>query len=161
MPRNTARGNRPGFHAIPLPRPLAILPTSGASVSETAGRSAKVPHSDKRQRVHKVDTRWGGVEYAFLVAASQAAGLTKGGYIRALVLGCPGPRSLRTPSVNAEALARATAELSRVGNNINQVARRLNSARVHIGSQECSLALAEVRAALTAILRIVGREPAP
>jgi hypothetical protein len=116
--------------------------------------------SEKRRRAHKVDTRWDGIEHASLAAAAHAAGLTKGGYIRALVLGCPGPRSQRVPSVNVEALARATAALSRVGNNINQIARVLNAGGTHVTTHECSLALAEVRAALTAILQIVGR-PTP
>ena len=89
--------------------------------------------SEKRRRVHKVDTRWDGIEHASLAAAAQTTGLTKGGYIRALVLGCPGPRSQRAPSVNAlalahatEALYKATKAINKVGSNMNQIARVLN-----------------------------------
>jgi mobilization protein NikA len=117
--------------------------------------------SEKRRRVHKVDTRWDGIEHAFLTAAAQTAGLAKGGYIRALVLGCPGPRSQRAPSVNALALAQATAALNKVGSNLNQIARVLNAGGANVTTKEYLAALREVRAVLAAILNIVGRESHP
>ena len=128
--------------------------------------------SEKRRRVHKSDTRWDDIEHAFLTAAAHAAGLTRGGYIRALVLGCPGPRSQRAPSVNALALAEATSALNRatgainkVGSNMNQIARVLNWGGAHVTGREYLAALREYLAALremrmvlAAILKIVGRE---
>jgi hypothetical protein len=126
-----------------------------------ASRTSAAMHgsgSEKRQRVHKVDTRWDGIEHASLAAAAQTAGLTKGGYIRALVLGCPGPRSQRAPSVNAQALAQATAALNKVGSNLNQIARVLNSGGANVTTGECSSAINDVRAALSCILQIVGRD---
>jgi hypothetical protein len=120
--------------------------------------------SEKRRRMHKSDTRWDDIEHASLIAAAQAAGLTKGGYIRALVLGCPGPRSLRAPSVNARALAEATVALNKatgainkVGSNMNQIARVLNSGGAHVTTKEYLAALRDVRVALAGILEIVGR----
>ena len=95
-----------------------------------------------------------------LAAAAQTTGLTKGGYIRALVLGCPGPRSQRAPSVNALALAKATAALNRVGNNLNQAVRLLNAGGASLTTKEYLSAVREVRAALAGILQIVGREDA-
>ena len=115
---------------------------------------------EKRQRVHKVDTRWDGIEHASLIAAAQTAGLTKGGYIRALVLGCPGPRSQRAPSVNAQALAQATAALNKVGSNLNQIARILNSGGSSVTTREYLAALREVRAVLACMLKLAGREDA-
>lgn len=120
--------------------------------------SATMRGGEKRQRVHKVDTRWDGIEHASLVAAAQTAGLTKGGYIRALVLGCPGPRSQRAPSLNALALARATAALNRVGSNLNQVARVLNAGGANLTTKEYLAALRDVRAVLASILKIAGRD---
>jgi hypothetical protein len=124
--------------------------------------------SEKRRRVHKAGSRWDDNEHAFLTAAAQAAGLTKGGYIRALVLGCPGPRSLRAPSVNALALAEATAALNKatgainkVGSNMNQIARVLNAGGAHVTTKEYLSALREVRLVLAAILKIVGRGDQP
>ena len=115
--------------------------------------------SEKRRRVHKVDTRWDGIEHASLTAAAQTAGLTKGGYIRALVLGCPGPRSQRAPSVNAQALAQATAALNKAGGLLNQIARVLNSGGNHVTTREYLAALRELRMVLASILVIAGREP--
>ena len=123
--------------------------------------SAAVRGSEKRRRGHKVDTRWDGIEHAFLAAAAQTAGLSKGGYIRALVLGCPGPRSQRAPSVNAVALAHATAALNKVGSNLNQIARVLNAGGANVTTKEYLAALREVRAVLASMLRIVGRESHP
>jgi len=114
---------------------------------------------EKRQRVHKVDTRWDGIEHASLIAAAQTTGLTKGGYIRALVLGCPGPRSQRAPSINAQALAEATAALSKVASNINQIAKVLNSGGNTVTTREYLAALREVRVVLASMLAAAGREP--
>jgi len=113
--------------------------------------------SEKRQRVHKVDTRWDGIEHAFLVAAAQSAGLTKGGYIRALVLGCPGPRARRSPSIEIEALARATAALNKVGGLLNQIAKRLRVGGSISLAHSSFAALAETRMAVAEILQIVGQ----
>jgi hypothetical protein len=124
--------------------------------------------SEKRRRVHKADSRWDDIEHAFLTAAAHAAGLTRGGYIRALVLGCPGPRSQRAPSVNALALAeatlalnKATGAINKVGSNMNQIARVLNWGGAHVTTKEYLAALRELRVVLAAILRIVGRESHP
>ena len=117
--------------------------------------------SEKRRRVHQVDTRWDDIEHGFLTAAAQTAGLAKGGYIRALVLGCPGPRSQRAPSVNALALAQATAALNKVGSNLNQIARVLNAGGAHVTTKEYLAALREVRTVLAAMIRIAGRAPRP
>lgn len=77
------------------------------------------------------------------------------------MLGTPGPRARRSPPVNAEALARATAALNKVGSNLNQIAHVLNAGGSGLTTQECFAALAEVRAALSRILEIVGRKDRP
>ena len=129
--------------------------------ASSASAAMRGSGSEKRRRMHKVDSRWDDVEHASLAAAAQTTGLTKGGYIRALVLGCPGPRSQRAPSVNALALAQATAALNKVGSNLNQIARVLNAGGAHVTTKESLAALREVRAVLACILNIVGREPRP
>ena len=126
---------------------------------KVARTSATMRGGEKRQRVHKVDTRWDGIEHASLIAAAQTTGLTKGGYIRALVLGCPGPRSQRAPSINAQALAEATAALSKVASNINQIANVLNSGGNTVTTREYLAALREVRVVLASMLAAAGREP--
>ncbi len=113
--------------------------------------------SARRQRVHKVDTRWDELEFASLLAASHATGLTRGGYIRALVTGTPGPRAQRAPSFDARALAQATAALNKVGSNLNQMARILNAGGADITTRECCAVLNDVRGAVACILDIVAR----
>ena len=162
-------GNPAGFQTFPpaVCRCSSFMagPPMNASPTSAAMRGSG---SEKRRRVHKVDTRWDGIEHASLAAAAQTTGLTKGGYIRALVLGCPGPRSQRAPSVNALALAEATVALNKatgainkVGSNMNQIARVLNSGGAHVTTKEYLAALREVRVVLATILKIVGRESHP
>lgn len=116
--------------------------------------------SECRQRVHKVDTRWDNIEYASLLAATQATGLTRGGYIRALVLGCAGPRAQYAPSLDAQALGQATAALNKVGSNLNQIGRVLNSGGATITARECFDAFREVRAAVARMVDIAERREA-
>lgn len=123
-----------------------------------AKTSASGRPSERRQRVYKVDTRWDEIEYIALLAAAEATGLTRGGYIRALVTGCAGERALRVPSFDARALGAATVALNRVGNNINQIATVLNSGGATVTARECVSVLGDVRAAVACILDIVGRE---
>jgi hypothetical protein len=122
---------------------------------------ARIPASkrrpERRHRVHKVDTRWDPIEYASLDASARAAGLTRGGYIRALVLGSAGPRSRRSPSIKLEALAHATAALNKAGSNLNQIARILNAGGSVSLAHSSFAALAETRTAVVRILDIVGR----
>lgn len=123
-----------------------------------ARKSASGRPSEQRQRVYKVDTRWDEIEYVALLAAAQSTGLTRGGYIRALVTGQAGPRAQRAPSFDARALAVASAALNRVGSNLNQVARVLNVAGATITSGECRAVLHDVRTAVGSILDIVATE---
>ena len=115
--------------------------------------------SEQRQRVYKVDTRWDEIEYIALLSAAESTGLSRGGYIRALVTGCAGPRAQRAaPSFDARALGAVTVALNRVGNNINQIANVLNAGGSTVTAGECVAVLGEVRAAVACILDIVGRE---
>ena len=113
--------------------------------------------AERRQRAHKVDTRWDTIEYASLDAAARAAGLSRGGYIRALVLGCPGPRARRSPSIEIEALADATAALHKVGSNVNQIARILNAGGSISLAHDAYATLSQIRTAVVQILDVVGR----
>jgi hypothetical protein len=92
---------------------------------------------------------------------AREAGLSLASFLRACGLGTPGPRARRSPPVNAEALARATAALSRIGNNINQIAHVLNAGGATVTTRECFAALAEAREAAAAIREIVGRRDRP
>lgn len=85
-----------------------------------------------------------------------AAGLSRSSYGRAALLGSPGIRARRTPTVNAAVLAQAVAALNRAGNNLNQIARVLNSAQA-AGASEALQTLYETRAAVLQIMALTGR----
>jgi hypothetical protein len=123
--------------------------------------SLKSRRPEKRRRNRKTDTRWNDDEYSALNEKAHETGLSLNAYIRAAVLGTPGPRARRTPPVNAEALGRATAALNKVGSNLNQIAHGLNAGGFSMTLQECFAALAEARAAAAAIRAIVGRKDRP
>jgi hypothetical protein len=59
-------------------------------------------------------------EHARIDRAAREAGLTSSGYLRAVALGSPGPRSVRRPPAEKEELSRILAELGKIGSNVNQ-----------------------------------------
>ena len=66
-------------------------------------------------------------ERAALTAAAAQASLSVGAYLRATALGGTGPRAVRRPTADREALARLLGELGKVGSNVNQIARVANT----------------------------------
>ncbi len=114
--------------------------------------------SEKRQRKHVARIRLDDAEFEKLDDRARASGLSIGAYLRACAIETAGVRAKPRPSVDRELLARANADLNRVGNNINQIAHALNSGR------DPPLVLAEamdeLRGALTAIRRAAGYDRA-
>jgi hypothetical protein len=83
--------------------------------------------SDKRQRGHTVTVRLTRDERANLDALSSRSGLSAGAFIRAAAFGDAGPRAQRRPPVDHKALRQLLGECGRIGNNLNQIARHLNT----------------------------------
>jgi hypothetical protein len=132
----------------------------------TANDNAPAAHykrsgSEKRRRGAPLPVRLLPEERAALEEKAREVGLSLASFLRACALGTPGPRAKRSAPVNAEALARATAALNKVGSNLNQIAHVLNAGGVGLTTQECFAALAETRAAAAAIREIVGRKDRP
>jgi hypothetical protein len=113
--------------------------------------------SQKRRRNRHIDVCCDEAEFVIIDDKARTAGMSMAAFLRTCALGSPGPRAQRAPTVNAEALAHATSALNKVGSNLNQIARSLNSA-TPIAATECHAALADVRAAVIRILDIVGRK---
>jgi len=84
----------------------------------------------------------------------QAAGLSFNAYACTCMLGAGGPKRRRRPTIDREALMKATAELNRVGNNLNQLARAINQGR---DADELAETLAALRATATAIREALQR----
>ncbi|MEJ1960028.1 MAG: MobC family plasmid mobilization relaxosome protein [Gammaproteobacteria bacterium] len=85
--------------------------------------------SEKRQRTAWVKFRCTAEEKAAGRERASRAGLTEGAYARAAYLGegDPGPRAQRTPPVHHVLLREVLGHMGRIGNNVNQIAHRLNA----------------------------------
>src|SRR3984957_5379726 len=125
---------------------------------QTAQVSARPSTRDKKGgRTRFLALRLDEIEYLLIGEYARMAGLSRGSFLRAAALGSPGVRAQRAPTVNAEALAHATAALNKVGSNLNQLARVFNAGAATVTANECFTALAEERVAAARILEIVGR----
>lgn len=112
----------------------------------------RISRGAKGGRTRTLTLRLSVEELAVLDAKAREAGLSIGSFLRACSLGSAGPRARRQPPLNAELLAYATAQLNKVGGNLNQLMRRLNAAEA-VGAFECSIALTEVRSAVRGIVQ--------
>jgi hypothetical protein len=172
------RGEPPPLHPSPFcrlrrqrkPCPFPHLRPSSLSslmggppmtANDNPAPAARRSGSEKRQRSKPVSVRFLPSERAAVEEKAREVGLSLASFLRACGLGTPGPRARRSPSINAEALARATAALNKVGSNLNQIAHVLNAGGAARTAQECFAALAETRAAAAAIRQIVGRRNRP
>lgn len=113
--------------------------------------------SQKRQRGIKIPVACDAAEFIAIDHKARLAGMSRASFLRACALGSPGPRAQRAPTVNAEALGRATAALNKAGTNLNTVARILQSGGAEITASEYRAVLREVRLAVEEILDIAGR----
>jgi hypothetical protein len=136
-------------------------PTSPPGSEEGAGGAAPLPPkrsgSQKRQRNKFWIIALTPEEEASALESAQRVGLSRSSYGRAALLGTPGPRAQRTPPVNAEVLARATAALNKLGSNVNTIARALNAGGAFGMGHEHVALLAEIRVVLRDIREAVGR----
>lgn len=119
--------------------------------------------STKRQRTQQCLVRFTEAEYADVSAKADRAGLALAAYLRAAGIGHPGLRAQRRPPADHQALRRLLGELGRIGNNVNQIARALNSDKA-VPPSEIRSALrvyVDVRAAIFAALGKDASEPPP
>jgi Bacterial mobilisation protein (MobC) len=119
--------------------------------------------SDKRQRSETVTVRLTKDERATLDALASRSGLTAGAFMRAAAFGDAGPRAQRRPPVDHVALRQLLGESGRVGNNLNQIARILNtggSADIPELTAACAAYL-DISAGILAALAMQPRERAP
>ncbi|WP_257594166.1 MobC family plasmid mobilization relaxosome protein [Parerythrobacter lacustris] len=114
--------------------------------------------TDKRQRTLTVTVRVTDDERRNLEELSSRAGLAMGAFVRAAALKDPGVRARRRPPVDHVAIRQLLGELGRVGNNLNQIARSLNTGE-DIDLPELREALASYLPLRDAIFVALGKEP--
>lgn len=85
-------------------------------------------HGTETRRRNKITPiRWTAEEFNEVAAKADKAGLTFGAFIRILGLGDAGVRARRTRPVNQQILIKAIGLLGKYGNNLNQIAYKLNA----------------------------------
>ena len=119
--------------------------------------------SDKRQRNKRSYIRWTSDEFNEAAARADKSGLGLAAFLRAAVLdGDAGPRAQRRPPADHKVLRRLLGEVGRIGNNINQIARALNSEeKANLPELEQALrACNEIRKGILAALgKNIGPDP--
>lgn len=115
--------------------------------------------TDKRQRTAQILVRLTTEELGALEAKANRAGYTRAAFARAALVGDPGLRARRLPPADHVALRRVLADLGRIGNNLNQLARGMNMGEVPEVPElrDAAKALLEARDAIYVAL---GKEPA-
>jgi hypothetical protein len=114
--------------------------------------------TEKRARTAHLTVRLSPDERAAIDAAAEKAGLMAGSYARQALLGGPAPRQVRRPPVERKELARLLGELGKIGGNLNQIARSMNTGVV-VYENEIDMALGGLADVRDAILKALGRTP--
>ena len=89
--------------------------------------------SQKRQRYKQIKTPCTLEEFNAIAAKAEAADMTRAAWSRASMLGDAGPRAKRRLPTDQKALLQILGQLGRIGGNINQIAKQLNTGeKAHI-----------------------------
>ena len=117
--------------------------------------------SQKRQRTERISAALTKAEFNEVAAKIQASGYTRGAYVRASLLGSPGPRSPRPlPVAAAGLIQQMLAAGGRHGNNWNQIAYKLNIGDAPRKLQEeIERELANLREMIALGLEALGKTP--
>jgi len=116
--------------------------------------------SDRRQRGKIQPVRCTLDEFNAIAAKADQAGLSTAAFMRAAALGDAGPRAQRRPPADHKALRQILGHIGRIGNNINQIARALNTEdRAKLTDLPDALrAYLDIR---NAIFEALGKTPGP
>ncbi len=114
--------------------------------------------SETRRRSRRLLVRLDDRELAEIEAGAEAAGLTLASFARQKILSSPARKPSRRASVDAALLSKALGELNRVGSNLNQIVRALNSDDDdrHHYLDELHPALAVYKGTIVLIMRALG-----
>lgn len=114
--------------------------------------------SETRKRPHMVGVRLSDSEFAVLSRYADASEITPASYMRMQTLDIPPPRASRKPAINREMTARVLAELGKIGSNVNQIARSLNT-KSGVHPEHLDEALKAISDMRTSCMEALGRKP--
>jgi len=135
-----------------------VFPPGGETGSAAGHPAFKRSGSQKRKRDRTWRIALTEEEEAIAIERATRSGLSRSSYGRAVLLGAPGPRAKRTPTLHAQLFGDGIVALNRAGNVANQIAHRLNAGGAITLAGECAATLAEIRDAARAIRDAVGRK---
>jgi len=133
-------------------------------MSKTSGSRPRRPAPSRgRPRVPDpktvpISVRCTAKDHAVIKEAAAKAGYTVGPYLRNLALGSPGPRSVRRPSVEKEELGRLLGHIGKLGSNVNQIARAVNTTRNLPSWSELAEIRHEVSRMRDALMKALGHD---
>lgn len=107
------------------------------------------------KRASPFSVRLSEAERAELVRRANEAGLSIGGYWKSAVFNTPPPRKSHRHSVDHVAIAKLLPQLGKIGSNVNQLARRINT-EGNVSLPELIRALDDVTAMRAAIMSALG-----
>ena len=109
--------------AEPPPAPEAAPATRGATRAKRSGKAATTKRSrsgsQNRKRFRMVTSAYDEDEFKELDEAASRAGLTRASYQRVQSLATPKTRSTRRAPIEGEMLAKVSAQLGKIGGNLN------------------------------------------
>ena len=92
-------------------------------------------------------------DHALIAQWAAEAGLSTGGYLRALALGSAGPRAVKRPLAERDLLVRILGELGKLGSNVNQTAKWSNTAKEPPSARELARMREDIAAMRAAVLK--------
>ena len=107
------------------------------------------------KRASPFSVRLSDAEREELVRRANESGLSIGGYWKSAVFNTPPPRKSRRPSVEHVALAKLLPHLGKIGSNVNQLARRINT-EGNVSLPELIRALEDIATMRAAIMSALG-----
>ena len=95
-------------------------------------------------------------DHSVISAAAAKAGLSIGGYLRALAISTPGPRAVRRPAIERKELALLLGHIGKLGSNVNQIAKHANTDRILPGERELMLMREDIGQMRAAVLKALN-----
>jgi hypothetical protein len=147
IPQTTAQ-TRPTTTTVTIP-PRAKKSRNVVKKVAVPAHAPKPPKSrsgtETRQVTKVVGTRCSDEDLAKIDKAASDAGLSRADYVRRQILETPSKvRSIRRPSIEVKAVAGLTAQLGKIGSNLNQIAHDLNTALI-VEDDELRRVLSQLR----------------
>jgi hypothetical protein len=97
-------------------------------------------------------------ERAAIKAVADEAGLSVGALLRLLALGDAGPRAVRKPPIERAELARILGQLGKIGSNVNQIAKAVNTTRNLPSWSELAVMKEDIARMRAAVLKALGHD---